>query len=1193
MVYIKRIEISGFKSFAPTPITVKFTRGFNAIVGPNGSGKSNIIDAIQFVLGIKSTKALRLQNLSEVLFRPIVEAATTKPAEIAKVTIFFDNSDRLLPFNSSVVAISREVTADGKSVYRINDRAVTKTTLLNSLQALGISGESYNIVPQGKIAEIINMPPLGIRALIEYLSGISSFDEQKEKALKELNIVNQNLTSISVLVKESEKKLRILEKEKNDALLYADLKKQVDSLIMLLDKIRIRDLQNELAVVELKLQENIDKVETLLKSKKELKEKEQEIVKFIDLQEAELNNYRIKLDNYQEKINAISRERYKLETEFKIKENENTQLKNRRTELSNKLTQSQQDLEELNMKRDAILKNKNIIEMELEELISKRDVLKAQLESLNRDLGNFISSFKETDAQIADLQTIIFNKDQELNRINIDLTSVDGLLHELNKSASEIRASIETLTKKINDQQVVLEEKNAMKKQLDAKIDTMNRSLETINAEIKNKQELLESKKLERNNIKSRMDAYKEISARLTSQKKAIYSILELRDSKKIKGIIGTVNEILIVPEKYQKAIDAALGSRVNYIITDNEQTAIYCVNFLKESKIGRATFLPLSKIKSKKRNLNRSLLKKSGVLGFAKDLISYDNSFSTVVDLLLGNVLILQDLSVAKQIDDRTLRLVSLDGDIIEPSGIIHGGHFVPRKIDFGRVSETSLQHIDNEILTITRDLTNLRNERDTLQKNLSASKKELNELEFQIKQILFNLNSLNEEKKKLEDRLAKLDERILEYKSKLNELQETKASLVKEIESLNTTLEELEEKKAVLSTKLESKNVFQLNNELESLSNKINALKSTISDYDIQLIKIDETINTINNMVKEYIREIKDIDEKLENFDADMAPIKEKISTLVSQENELKKIRDGLKTEFEEFIQLIKKHNEKRNRIRQEIDEIEQKIKNLEISIERLKVKRENLSSKIEELIDKIPESEDLSDIDLETDPDDIREEIKNLEVKMSLLEPINHRAIYQYDEEKTNYDALYSNYQKFLNEKESILEFMRKIEQEKINAFMKTFRKVNENMKKIFGILSPGGVAFLELENPENPFLGGVFIKSKPAGKSITNPNSMSGGEKALTALALIFAIQQFSPTPFYIMDEIDAALDTRNAGRVASLIREFSKKSQFILVTLREVTMSKADRLIGVTQQDGSSKIVLLSFEDAKLTLKQSR
>jgi len=1195
LVYIKRIEISGFKSFSSSPVTVKFTKGFNAIVGPNGSGKSNIIDAIQFVLGVKSTKALRLQNLTEVLYKPVIDDTNTKPAEFAKVIIYFDNSDKILPSSSTIVAISREVNKDGKSTYRINGKATTKTQLMTFLQSLGISGESYNIVPQGKIAEIINMSPLDIRVLLEDLAGISTYDEQKEKAMKELEEVNKNLASINVILRESEKKLKILEKEKQDALQYIKLRKKIEKLTSALTLMRIKETQKEIAIIDLKTQEYDNEINNLREQISQLEKKEKELSDFIELQENELGKYRKDLDLLQEKISSLRKEKYETSSELKFKKNELSQLLREKNTIEQKINSLKDRITQLHENKDKLDSKESELKEKLNDLSLRRRHLQDELNKLNEALGRVLTDFKNTNSAIETKRESLLNLNQEFNKISTEYESTKRLLEEFKQSQTDVEVTLEELQEKIVTTKNKISELLSQKNDKIENLHKLEEELENIQGLIKEKQEELERKKLEYNSLLSKRNAYKEINAKLSSQRHATLKVLELRDSKRVDGIIGLVSEIISVPENLRTAIDAALGNRVNNIVTTTDDVALQCIKILKELKIGRATFLPLSRIRPREYRLNNEFLRRPGVIGLAKDLIDYNEQYRPVIELLLGNVLIVEDLEAMKEISKEVhgFRVVTLEGDITEPSGTILGGFYVPRKIDFGLISEEEIKMVEEQISKIKDELNILIERELSLERQKEMINKEIRKLEEEIRELQFTLKSLEKEQKENEERYERVTERLAKYQEKIKFLEQQENELKTTIENMKEEIRQLEEKRKALSETLESSNVFVLNKEIEKLDQEIKELNQEYNDIILKLDRIKNEISNSENLITEYLKRIDEIEKKVDEYNPIIENLQNKISEVESEEQAFVDEYDNLKKNFDDFIALVKRYNNERDTIRRKLDDNKDKINKLHISKERLLSERKNLVNKLQDLKNKIGESqlqEELEEISETMSEEEIMDEVRKLEMDISLLEPINHKAIYQYDEEKARYDEIYENYQKFLLEKEGILNFMRNIEKEKVNVFMRTFRQVNENMKKIFGILSPGGTAFLELENPNDPFTGGIFIKSKPAGKKIINLNAMSGGEKSLTALALIFAIQQYSPAPFYVMDEIDAALDTRNASRVANLIKEFSKKSQFILVTLREVTMSKADRLIGVTQKNGTSKIVLLSFEEAKLALK---
>ncbi len=1190
MAYIKKLEITNFKSFGGTTV-VHFSNGLNVIVGPNGSGKSNILDAIIFALGMLSAKSLRMRVLSDVIFNPKVGGANLKPANKAIVKLYFDNKDKFFPLESDNVIISRELHNDGRSIYRINGHVISRNDLLAFLQSVGLSPDNYNIIPQGKVSEIVNMTPMQIRSLIEDIAGISAYDEKKELANKELSRVENNLRSVRAVIKENERKLERLKKEKEDAELYNKLndllmihqqalyRKKLESLTAELDALEKRstELDKEFSEID-------EKISQLRKQKSEINKVIREIdenlrenrAAQLDVQK-ELTKFKTELAEREATLKSLERDISNLEHEtLTLKESEN-RLQEEDKNVSQKLLMLQE-------KR----KSK---ETELEDLKKREASIKLEIQKLREKYGQIISKLDRLKQEISITQAEIHKLEDQLNTFNVSYETDVHLKNDILSRINELETTISN--QKMLKENFEKEHTQALAKleEIDSEYNKLLNELSLIDEKldkIQKKHNLLSEKKrqylTERKLIERVRDEY-------FSRQKSLKFILNLRDNGKIQGIIGTVSEIVQVPERYQLAISSALGGKLNYIIVENDDVAVKCVTLLKEHNIGKATFIPLNVIRFRAPppmvdiNVN-------GIEGRAVDLIKFNQKYASAVNFLLGNVLIVKDIFVAKQLIGNSWRKVTLDGDIIEPSGLISGGRIKLKEVSlFTTLSEEEYSQVLRELNECNVEIQKLLHERDAIQEKLNELLSKKNELNLLVKKIETKLENIN-------NNITNLNENILTLKGKLSSISNRLEDTSKNIEQLKYVISE---KKQLLDQLNDSYNKLWAEskiNDLDYLNSQLEEVQASIEEKQGELKKLDIEITKYTEKHTFITRKIVETRERLEQVEQEIYLTKEKIPKLNA---ELQSLREKVATLENSFDGLIKTYDqldaERQNHI-QVKEELEKKIQELKDIQNNLNVQKAQIQSRIDllkqqkdELAERILDDVEIPYDVMEKGISQLNNQIDYLTSQIESLGEINHKAISQYEEELKRYNELKEREEKILEEKASILEFMEKLERERTSVFMRTLNVVNENMRLIFSKLSPGGEAYLEPENKEKPLEGGLLIKAKPAGKNVTHIGMMSGGEKSLVALTLVFALQKYFSAPFYILDEIDAALDNHNADRVARLLKEFSKSAQIIVVTLRDQTMAKADTLIGVTQQKGITSVIFLPL--GKVGLKEAQ
>ncbi len=1177
MVYIKKVVVRGFKSFGKKKLTLRLSKGFSVIVGPNGSGKSNLLDAIRFGLGVLSAKSLRVSTFSDLVFTPSKEAKTS-PAKYASVSLYFDNSDRRIPLDTNTVIIDRQVDRTGKGIYKLNGKIVSRTEIVDLLEIAGISPSGYNVVPQGEIFELIQMGSLERRKLFENIAGIASYDEKKEKAEKELEVAEQNLRENFAQVSEVRKVVERLGREREAARRYQQITDEIKSA-------RAKLVFHQLLTSEAELSDILKRIESNNEQLNSLKEKEKILREKLDAATARLE-----------------------EIDKSIVEDVGTRIGELQFELSEKKAMYSEKELVLNYKQEEFRKS-----------LDRLNSLKQEIEDIETKIKEETVNIGELENQEAELEKQIKTKKDILEEINERITTSDSKFSKLGTRIKEIhdemekyrskivslktaqeafKKDIEYISASINSRRAVIEEiKKALQKaemersQFEEIIDKSRKDLEAFNnqaEELQKEQDVIRRQMEETEklilNVRDEVVTIKAINEerkRLLRGQSAVREILKLRDQKKIEGIYGTISELGKTDLKYALALEVSAGNRANYIVVDNDEVAAKCINFLKNGRIGRASFLPLNKIQ----RTDFKITKGDGVIGSAIDLMVFDEKFRAAFEYVFGNVVIVKDLNTARKLDLPEIRKVTIEGDIVEPRGLMSGGYYTGRaSLTFTETEK--LPQLEEQLSGLNAIRLELREKLDKVSKAYFEMRNKIEEEEHHLGKYSANFEHLLEQIKEKNVEVAKIESEIKKQQKLIEERQKQYNTVSQEIEKIEEKIKTLSEENQELNRIIEESGVSDLYAQSRSMETEIASLKEKLSTVRVKIAQSKTKMNEyltprreeIKNLVKELEKEVARISKERDEIQSVIQPLYQEVSKLEEEKRTL-----------EENVSKLRKEEAKLKQetsvLRNELEVTIRKANSIELELGRLMVEKEHLEKSIQELRTEAKEFMDFKPKEIsKVNVAELRELIRRKEAEKKSLEPVNMLAIQLYEQERARYEEILRKREELIKERESIMEFIREVERDKRRSFLATFYSIERNFKKIFSRLSPGGEGRFILENQADPFLGGVDIEARPSGKDVKRIEAMSGGEKSLTAIALIFAIQQYQPAPFYLMDEIDAFLDDDNANRVAELLKEYSKESQLILVSLRDITIAKADRVFGVMCREGVSDVVSLSMEE---------
>lgn len=1155
---ISKIEIDNFKSFA-NKTDIPFLEGFTTVSGPNGSGKSNIIDSILFCLGLSTSKTLRADRLFHLI-------NTHNKKHEATVKVYFSDDD-----GNEVLSVTRKIKKSSNtyiSSYHMNDKQSTLGEIHDELSKFNISPGCYNVMMQGDVTNIINISANERRKIVDELAGVAEFDRRIEQARKELETVEQRVEKSSIILSEIDYRLTQLAEEKTHALKYQKLRDEKHELENKLQVVRYFEIKNSFERLH----------ESILDAGKSKKEEEKKLAE-LGLRLNETSN---KLSELSELIKSKGEdEQIELKKQIEslkgiisrkqdsIKHSENlikSNVKNIESAKTNievlktKNSRSNSDIENKNDEIKSIEKNINTEKIELQrvqsEVIGINKTANAQLEQRN-DLRKKLESKKDAE-----------------NAILKDKMKLDDKVFRLQKDIDEAIAFInESDALKTAD----LERKNM----LDIQLEELSKEIKDYEIVQKNNLEHLDKLKNEMSdhnyNINS---AYRKI-AQLEANKRAAEEAgfgkaVDTVMRSGINGVHSTLAQLGAVDKEYSTALEIAMGSRMKNIVVDNDEVASTAIEILKSSQAGRASFLPLNKMKSKPYGMKPP--KDTGVIDFTINLIKFDSLYESVFYYALGDTLVVEDLNNARKLMGK-YRMVTLDGSLVEKTGAMTGGSVYNTGLKFAQSQDEELEtlktrfkklqdkaiELEKQKQSVETKLDNVRQDYSGAMTDFSKKRveqesvvKALNEIDSRMAK---SQNIINTKTPELEEDRKLLDAINIKYDNTVNEINK----LVLDIEQVEKSMPENELTKLNdLTRSIETKikqneaNLLTCHNDIKAIILEIEFNEKTIRVQEEQIIEL-----TADN--EKLITENTAFTSEITGVEARLVELKEKINEIGTELVELQRDRDTLNAEI---LSLDKSKGA-----------FELKIDRLTEQVEAFKTRRKELEPELDEIRKElITQGLEVAQLKpSEISLDEANKSIARLEKRMTEMEPVNMKALTEYDEVKTRKDELENRINTLSSERIQIIEKMNGYEELKIKSFRETFDHINSNFKEIFAMLSDGEGQII-LENEENPIAGGLTIEAQPRGKKMQRLEGMSGGEKSLTALAFVFAIQRYLPAPFYAFDEVDMHLDGINAEKLAQLIKTQSSNAQFIVVSLRKPMIEAADRTIGVTQKDsGITKV----------------
>jgi len=1186
-MYLKSIEVNGFKSFA-NRIKFDFHNGITGIVGPNGSGKSNVADAVRWVLGEQRIKQLRGGSMQDVIFSG---TETRKPLSYAYVAITLDNSDHQLMSEYDEVKVARRLYRSGESEYSINDSIVRLKDVNELFYDTGIGKEGYSIIGQGQIDKILSGKPEERRELFDEAAGIVKFKRRKATAIKKLEDEQNNLTRVTDILSELERQIGPLERQSEKAKIY--LKKKEE----------LKDLDVNVFLVE-----NSDTRKKLLETEEKQK-------------------------NASGELNEAKGRYERIRQEYE-------QIENKLAELEEVITSSRQSLSDTSVMREKLEGEIGVLKEQIHSaegneshFLTRKEAISAEIAARIKEKEAILADKAETDTKVLELEASKQGDIEKLSALQTEIeeknTSVEAAKNSIITALGD-RAAIKSSLGRFDSmlEQVTIRKSQMQSQLLSAKsdeaeqkkqIEELEKAFEAVVREIQDLHESQKSKEKELVDIKqkmtdtdgelraaqeqyhvlkSKLDAINNLSERYEGYGGSVRRIMEEKDARNNSRVIGVVADILRVDKEYEVAIETALGGNIQNIVTEDEETAKEMIAFLKKEKAGRATFLPLTSITNPQEFKNQDALEEPGAIGLADSLVHTDKKYQNVAKSMLGRILVVDNvnhaLAIAKKYD-YGVRMVTLEGELLVPGGAISGGRFKNNSNMLGRRREIEALEKQVEAALKLRDdknkeIEDLKNHRNDLRRESDEIRIKLQEKFIAQNTARMQVNAAKEKWNETESNFGNLEMEKADIENQLNEINLKKAECEQQL--ADSEQNEAETKKRIEETGLE----------LETLREQEALASQRVSSWDVELTKFRQqqnfkqlNVDRINGEILKSQNELNEVDESLnssrESVDDKKKAIQEIEATIKASfdnQNETSETLEKAVNEKETLSERQKNFFSARESLSERIADLDKEVYRLESQIERLSSSMEaQINYMWNEYEITLSDAASLRNEEL-TDITVMKRDAAQLKDEIKRLGDVNVNAIEEYREVSERYTFLKTQHDDLVESSKTIQEIIDELDKSMRKQFREKFDDISREFDKVFKEMFGGGKGTLELMEDEDLLEAGIKIIAQPPGKKLQNMMQLSGGEKALTAIALLFAIQNLKPSPFCLLDEIEAALDESNVGRFAKYLHKLTKHTQFIVITHRRGTMERADRLYGITMQEkGISKLVSVDLIDAVL------
>ena len=1163
---INKIVMQGFKSFAKHT-EILFGTQFNCVMGPNGAGKSNVLDAICFVLGKSSSRELRAEKSANLIYNG---GKTKKASKHGEVSIYFDNASKIFPTEDPEVKITRIVKETGQSIYKINDKTMTRQQISNLLSLAKIDPDGYNIILQGDIVKFVEQHPEERRMLIEDIAGISIYEEKKHKAILELDKVEQHLRETDLIMTERHTYLKELKKDRDQAMKYKEMNDNIKKYKASYLKIQIDGKEKDRKEVQ-------DKIDSGNKSLDEIR--------------AKIAKLKAENEDKKKQIEVISKEIEEKGEIEQVKLNKDVEtLKIELTKNTSRIETLKSELSKLTQRRNDMKSSMEDMDERIKQLKKDKQDYEGIIDSKNKEremINGKILKFKEKNnlENIGEIEKKVEEIDKKADELQKEITTLRENQHNMIREKDRIAHEINIVNDRIKK---VIDVEKEYRQQLDFLKDK-RQNFKTATLELNKRLDEDSSLAVQLSDSRKRLNAINEELAKLHAKDitikefargdLAISKILELKNKR--EGIYGTVADLGNVSSKYAVAIEVAAGPRVKSIVVENDKLAAELIRRPKDNRLGMATFFPMNKLFSKDANPDiKKLLEAKGVHDLAINLVTFEPKFKKVFSYVFSDTLIVDDISVATRIGVGKAKFVTLDGDTAEVSGAMHGGFRERRKEAFGfrerevteniQINEKKVGELENVISVLEKrrneneaNITELREKKAIMEGEIIKSETSMHLESGDIEVNRQQEKELLEKEKDVDKNISTTNNKVGEFNRELTNLKVEKQKLRNAIAQLNNP------------TLLAELNTFE--QKFKEISEDLIKTVSEIKNIDAQIINIFMPEKEKSDKI------MKQIDKDEEAFKQETAKLTESMAQKETFLKEKEMLAKEFYAKFKGLFGRQGKINEEIQKNDLSIDKLIDESRQSEIKVNFHSLKNAESNASLAAMNQEFQQYEGVK-LDTEKDEQQLKNEISKFERMMQDIGSVNMRALEVYDDAEKQYKEFLDKKDKLAKEKEDVMQMMNEIEGKKKELFMGTFDIVNANFKSFFTMLTTKGAeANLVLDNEENPFEGGVRVNVKISGSKFLDIRGLSGGEKTMTALAFIFAIQEHEPASFYVLDEVDAALDKHNSDKLAKLIRKYADRAQYVMISHNDHVISQADVLYGVSMnEDGVSQVIGLKI-----------
>jgi chromosome segregation protein len=1181
MPYIKKVELRGFKSFGPQTVKIVLDKGFTAVTGPNGSGKTNILDALLFALGELSTRRLRAENAAKLIFHGS-ETAGLEKAKMAKVIIQFDNTDGRMAVDTVTVTISREVYRNGQSVYRLNGRRISRQHILEILSMAGISSTSQNIILQGTITRLTDIAPTERRKIIEDLVGIGQYDAEKAEAEEKLRVADISMRTAMGRIDEVQKRLDDLERERNELLRYSFIENEIrkfETVRISYDMAQVQDRINEVSAQAEKVRSTVDKFRQLREGRRsKRREVEGEWRKLsseiVEEGGSQVLKVQIKVGEIKSKLTELT-----------------TKISSGKTSLEGLKKIRENDLQQHQSIRSQISENRHKIKQlrsEADKMSSEIDTKQAEHDSLAYETAQLWDSLGENGKRIREIELKLGGDYERLAHLRSEYVKSQTAiklrmrrLRDLDERKQRFVATMSEIEKSLIELDKVQKEQKLQLKNLEH---TLNRRTAQKEAA---EQEITEAGKIAGSAREAVIEfvTQRELAETVAAEEKALRSIEELGDLGVIQGVYGRLRSLIKIDKNYQRAIEAAATGWLDAMVVKDFDAAFACIETLRRMKLGRIKIIPLQPASNP---TPAKTPQKDGVNGAASLFIRAEKHYEPAVHFVFGDTIVTSDDKTAFALSNEGYRAVTVGGDVYEVGGALESGYY-RTPIDFSTIipSETAIKSLDDAVSALQQHLSKRGNDINSFEEEIDRTRVEITRLSDAITTLNREVIRVKRTARRTKANIRRADSYIARFtkeveseKSQMWLHRAERSSIQKEMRKLQTELTSSRRKADPVSIQEMEIKREKLAEEIITLRQKLGTIQTETSTLQSQFDNVLRTgYQNAKIQVSKVEQQLRKVEKEVETALQERERLKQELSEAEKSRVELSKSVLSAREESKKFTSQIDEIDKELRKLDSEYEQVDRLYNQLQLNIQTSMLQLEQYRNQLKPFGIEKP---------LTVTPKQVEEaetSLKMMQFELDRIGAVNQLALSHYAEQISRYKELSLRMNELEKEKQAILQFMDEIELKKRNVFMEAFEKISLTLQKNFAKVTGGGNATLKLENVDEPFAGGIDMIVQFPNKPSIVVSGASGGERSVAAVSFLFALKEFTPASFYVLDEIDAHLDAFHVSKLADLLLEESERTQFIVITLKAEMVNKAQRVYGVYERNGVSNVVSAKFLEA--------